>query len=132
MEKIVWHEEDMSTGYDNIDSQHRFIVNAFNVLQDSIEENRSGEIISIMFEAFEEHIKNHFRDEEIILKKKGSLTKEHKKEHSDFKKKIKTFKNKLKSKDIYTKDPIIYGLLIYLKDWIYSHFMETDLKSLKD
>ena len=131
--QLTWDDNKMASGFDNIDSSHRFIVNSINIIQDAIRKNRSNEIIEKLFEALGEHINIHFKEEEEILKKSGRLSQSHINEHQDFKLQIKSLRKRFKSNKTQKASEIISEeLLRYIIEWVKHHLFKTDLPALKN
>jgi len=123
MSKIVWDDR-FSVGNDKIDDQHKSLVNLINQLNE-IEEK--GGQLSTVFAKLDHYVHSHFTYEEVLLERVSYEDFEnHKTEH-------KSFENWLHSvKVVYSSAGpnahyIVATVNCYLKDWLITHIMKSDM-----
>jgi len=84
VKRFEWSEV-LSVGDDNIDAQHRSLVDNVNDLLVSCKTGDGLARLGEMFVFLEKYLVNHFRDEEALQEKIGfPQIDDHRKEHEDF------------------------------------------------
>ena len=128
MKKIIWKDE-FNTNIDEIDKQHRFLVNRINELIElKIMKEESANLYPILL-LLVGYAQFHFEYEENLWSKlEVSDLAEHIEEHKKFSLAIDNF-NELYING--TRD-IDDELLIFLNRWWTSHILEKDLTSIKN
>ena len=123
MKKIIWKEE-FNTNVDEIDKQHRFLVNRINELIElKIMKEESANLYPILL-LLVGYAQFHFEYEENFMKK-NSYPKflSHKMEH-------KKFIDKINAVDLSTIDEnqeeALLSILEFIATWLESHILETD------
>lgn len=122
MDKFIWNSN-YETGIENIDFQHRILVERLN---DIIELQAKGESQQHLFELIvflEGYANYHFQTEEMIFKSfPYSNTRDHIASHNYFRKKIKNFKEKYDLQEEF----IDIELINFLGNWLIEHILGTD------
>lgn len=128
MKKIIWKDE-FNTNIDEIDKQHRFLVNRINELIElKIMKEESANLYPILL-LLVGYAQFHFEYEENLWAKlEVSDLAEHIEEHKKFSIAIDNF-NELYING--TRD-IDDELLIFLNRWWTNHILEKDLTSIKN
>lgn len=124
MKDIVWGDV-LSVGVDEIDEDHRKLVNIFNILNQSITEGASPEYMAAVLEELINCTVWHFSHEERLMLKYGyEGTEEHKAEHQELIESAKEIQlNILQGyKAIAEKD------IEVLERWLTGHILSTDMK----
>lgn len=130
MELLKWNDEQMSTGLETIDSQHKKLVKIINDLTTAINKNQENEVLFEIVDNLIEYTQYHFTTEEELFEKfdfqDSSL---HKSEHKYFIEHFKAIKKGLE-KNANQRDKSIITLsediLAYLKNWFFSHITGSD------
>ena len=124
MENIIW-DETLSVEVDEIDEDHRKLVDLFNMLSHSVAEGDSTDYIEAVLEELISCTIWHFRHEErlmLLYKYEGII--EHKAEHSDLIDKVKELQQKHhKENKLLTNEDIEY-----LETWLTEHILGHDMK----
>lgn len=124
MKDIVWGDV-LSVGIDEIDEDHRKLVNIFNILNHSVTEGASPEYLAAVLEELINCTVWHFSHEERLMLKYGyEGTEEHKAEHQELIESAKEIQlNILQGyKAIAEKD------IEMLERWLTGHILSTDMK----
>ena len=127
MSLIKWTEE-LSVNINSIDNQHKILVNIINDFYDKIENKSNNELISELIKNMKDYTIIHFNTEEKLFEKYNYVdTKEHKKEHDDFVKKVSDLEKR------YNEGKMILSFEItnFLKSWLINHIQGTDKKYSK-
>ncbi len=116
---------DLSTGVDEIDSQHQELFKRLNALLDACAEQKGKDEIGTYLAFLEDYVVQHFNAEESAMTKSsyGGLT-SHRQEHEYFKQRIATIK-----KEFMDFGATIHVVLLAVRtsgDWLYSHIKKTD------
>jgi len=122
MAYLEW-QEDLNTGINVIDGQHKRIVNYINTLYDATQAELTNEAVikSIMVELIDYTI-SHFAFEESLLEDVGfDDLLEHKKSHNVFCDQIYNFRDRSVNGE-----DILDALLKVLHDWLYGHILYDD------
>lgn len=123
---IQWREK-YSTGIDEIDDQHKEIINQLNRLHEAITSGLEKEVIMDILEFTIEYAAKHFSFEEGCMDRyRCPVAKQNKEAHEKF---VKRFQE---IRDMVSADPIetIVVLEVYreLRDWISSHILKIDTR----
>lgn len=122
---IVWTNE-YEFGIEEIDNQHKKLVNILNELYSAFLTNQidNSLILSIITE-LNKYTQYHFSTEEKIFKKVNFKDSDkHIEKHNKFITDIKKFKNSYLEKD----SDLSLDLILFLKDWIIEHIQYEDAK----
>lgn len=124
MKDIVWGDV-LSVGVDEIDEDHRKLVNIFNILNHSVTEGASSEYLAAVLEELINCTVWHFSHEERLMLKYGyEDTEEHKDEHQELIKSAKELQEKILQAD----KPVADEDIDYLERWLTGHILSTDMK----
>ncbi|MES9898906.1 MAG: bacteriohemerythrin [Sedimenticola sp.] len=120
MAYLDWKEE-LETGIDIIDTQHKRIVDYINQLHD-IARGESDTEVSDVIIALVDYTLSHFVFEESLLEEAGyEKSAEHIREHDAFRNKIFAFKAQATEGG-----DVAPSLLKLLNDWLFTHIQEED------
>ncbi len=121
---IEWSDR-LVTGVREADEQHKKLVNLINELYDAMKAGKGKEVIDKALNELVSYANYHFNTEETLMSKYGfPELSAHKKEHENFKAKVKEFLDK-KAKGEAT---LTMEVMTFLKDWLVKHVMGTDKK----
>lgn len=122
MSFIVW-SEDLSVGDNDIDLQHRRLLELTNVLHDAMLQKQGREAVEICLTDLVSYTQYHFSAEETkMIRCAAPDYSQHKREHEGFISKISTFQKEFESNQI----GLSIELLNFLRDWIVHHIICTD------
>lgn len=124
MKDLVW-EKILSVGIDEIDEDHRKLVNIFNILNHSINDRDTPEYLATVLEELINCTVWHFSHEErLMLKYNYDRYEEHKAEHQDLIKSAKELQQKISQSGglVANKD------LEFLEQWLTEHILSADMK----
>ncbi len=124
MKNIIW-DETLSVEVDEIDEDHRRLVDLFNILSHSVAEGDATDYIEAVLEELISCTIWHFRHEErLMLKYKYKGFVEHKAEHHDLIDSVKELQQKFhKENKLLTNEDIEF-----LADWLTEHILGQDMK----
>jgi hemerythrin-like metal-binding protein len=129
IEKIVW-DSSYDTGVDEIDEQHRILVNTLNEAQEKLSEDASLDTLESITKDLLSYALYHFETEEEMMQEhdyKGKEQKDfesHMKQHRDFSSKVVAIRESIKAGNPIDKDELI----TFLKNWLINHINKTDKK----
>lgn len=120
MPHLVW-TNDLNTGIDVIDSQHRQIVNYINQLHDN-QQTYDRTVVAAIIDAMIDYTVSHFGFEETLMEDAGyEFVRPHKRVHELFIKRIDDLKTRFsKGEDI------LEELLSLLTRWLLNHIKHDD------
>jgi len=122
MPLIEWNNK-MSVGVEEIDVQHKKLVEIINDLHDALKNNSYAEVLKPIFVELVEYTKTHFSTEEAIMEKAGYEDLEnHKKQHQRFVAKMERMKNRCYQ----GKEEISVELSSFLSSWMIGHILHSD------
>lgn len=115
-------EPGFNLGIEEIDKQHKKIVELINTLNTAILNKDADLKISSMLDEMTDYADYHFKTEEGYFKEYHyPLLEEHIKQHSAFIEKVKQFKEKHESGH-----SITFRLMNYLRKWLTNHILDSD------
>ena len=124
MKNIIW-DETLSVEVDEIDEDHRKLVDLFNILSHSVAEGDTTDYIEAVLEELISLTIWHFRHEErlMLLYKYDGIV-EHKAEHHDLIDGVKELQQKFhkENKQLTNED------IEYLESWLTEHILGHDMK----
>jgi hemerythrin len=124
MEKIKWLDT-FSVGVEEIDIQHKKLIEIINELIDHRDVNSDSEVISETLNKMTDYIKYHFSYEEEYLKEINYPELViHELEHLDFIEKTTNFC----IGTLNVEKNISEDILQFLKDWLINHILKSDMK----
>ena len=124
MKNIKW-DDSLSVDVEEIDEDHRKLVDLFNVLSESVEEGASIEYIEAVLEELICFTVWHFKHEErLMIKYVYESCVEHKAEHDDLIESVREMQQKFsEAQKLLTNDDIEY-----LAGWLTGHILGHDMK----
>ncbi len=124
MKDIVW-DKILSVGVDEIDEDHRKLVNIFNLLNHSVMEEGSPDYLAATLEELINCTVWHFSHEErLMLKHRYDEIEEHKAEHRELIKSAKELQEKILQAD----KPVADEDIEFLEHWLTEHILTADLR----
>jgi hemerythrin-like metal-binding protein len=121
---IVWGKI-LSVEVEEIDEDHRKLVNIFNVLNHAVRDEESAEYLAATLEELINCTVWHFSHEErLMLKHRYKETEEHKAEHRDLIQSAKELQQKLLQAD----KPVADEHITFLERWLTEHILTTDAR----
>ena len=119
---IEWSDQ-LSIGIQEIDEQHKILVNLLNQLHDAITHHHGSDTSKKIMDQLCEYTKIHFTVEESLLRILGYPEyDEHKAHHEQLLTQVKALRSKMDTED----HSISFELLHFLKKWLTIHILEED------
>lgn len=119
---VEWSNE-LSVGIEEIDAQHKVLVDLLNQIHEAIQQRQGAEITGEIIERLREYTRIHFAVEESLMRILHYPEYErHKEEHDRLIDQLNGFRDKLES----GKSSISFELAHFLKVWLTKHIMEAD------
>ena len=119
---LEWSDQ-LSVGIQEIDEQHKVLVDLLNQLHQAILHHHGGEVTGQIMDQLCEYTKIHFAVEESILRILDYPDyANHKKHHEQLLTQVQDLRTKMESGD----HSISFELLHFLKKWLTIHIMEED------
>ncbi|MEF8736606.1 MAG: bacteriohemerythrin [Candidatus Accumulibacter necessarius] len=124
MKDIVW-DEILSVGVDEIDEDHRKLVNIFNILNHSVMAEESSDYLAATLAELINCTVWHFSHEErLMLKHRYEGIEEHKAEHRELIKSAKELQQEILQAD----NPVVDEHIEFLERWLTEHILTADLR----
>ncbi len=124
MKDIVWSKI-LSVGVDEIDEDHRKLVNIFNLLNHAVTEGESPEYLAAILDELINCTVWHFSHEErLMLKHRYDGIDEHKAEHQDLIKSAIELQQQILQAD----KAVAEENIVALERWLTEHIFTTDLR----
>lgn len=124
MKDIVW-DEILSVGVDEIDEDHRKLVNIFNILNHSVMAEESSDYLAATLAELINCTVWHFSHEErLMLKHHYEGIEEHKAEHQELIKSAKELQQEILQAD----KPVVDEHIEFLERWLTEHILTADLR----
>jgi hemerythrin len=121
---IGWSEE-LATGIQTIDDQHKEIFKRINALLDAGKQGKGRQEVAGMIEFLEDYVKTHFAAEEAIQKEHAYPDyNQHKAMHTAFLKDVDKLKRELASEGATLS--LSFEVNRTVVDWLVSHIMRVD------
>ncbi|MGF1643247.1 MAG: bacteriohemerythrin [Thiotrichales bacterium] len=121
--KLVEWSDEYSVGIEEIDEQHKVLVDLLNQMHDAIHQRRGREVTDGILARLGEYTKVHFAVEECLMRLFDySGYEAHKHEHEQLIAELNQLVEKLKAKN----QSISFELLHFLKLWLVKHIQESD------
>lgn len=122
MAALPWSDE-LSVGIQEIDEQHKVLVNLFNELHDAIWHKKGNDAVAHTLKALADYTRTHFMVEESLMRILGYPEyEEHKGDHE----KLINQLHELEEKVSAGHHAISFELLHFLRNWLTHHIMEGD------
>lgn len=128
-EPIVWNDS-FVTGVDEIDQQHRILVNSLNAANAKLTANTNLELLDQISRDLLSYALYHFETEEELMQEYGyaeqdsSAAQTHLEQHRSFSSKVVAVREGLKVGTLISRE----DLLSFLNDWLVNHILNTDKK----
>ncbi|HNC51696.1 MAG TPA: bacteriohemerythrin [Accumulibacter sp.] len=124
MKDVVW-DEILSVGVDEIDQDHRRLLNIFNLLNRAVIEGDSADYVAATLEELINCTVWHFSHEErLMLKHRYGETEAHQAEHQDLIRSARDLQREILHGDMVMMDQQIE----YLERWLSEHILTADLR----
>jgi len=124
MQYATWNEH-LSVGVAEVDEQHKQLLRMFNGLGDAMQAGQGREELIPLMHGLASYALEHFATEERLMQQVNYCDyPEHHARHQEFIAKILEFNESHKRGNAM----LTTEVHLYLRDWIVSHIMETDLK----
>jgi hemerythrin len=115
----------LSVGVEEIDEDHRKLVNIFNILNHSVREGDSPDYLAATLEELINCTVWHFSHEErLMLKHRYGEIEEHKAEHQELIKSAKELQQEILRAD----KPVADEHIEFLERWLTEHILTADLR----
>jgi hemerythrin len=122
MALIEWSDQ-LSVGIQEIDKQHKILVDLINDLHQAMRERKAKEALGSIINGLTEYAIVHFSKEEKYFDEFNYISAgPHKKEHQNFIKKINQFKADFDK----GKAMLSMEIMDFLKDWLIKHIQKID------
>lgn len=119
---MEWNDS-MSVGVQQIDNEHKKLVDLVNDLNDSMKIGKSKETLHTIFSELVDYTMTHFTNEELLMQKANYTNfAGHKREHDELTKKARALKDDFAA----GKMMISIEVRDFLKNWIVNHIQKTD------
>ncbi|MBK7674588.1 MAG: hemerythrin family protein [Candidatus Accumulibacter sp.] len=124
MKDIVW-DEILSVGVEEIDEDHRKLVNIFNILNHSVMAEESSDYLAATLAELINCTVWHFSHEErLMLKHRYEGIEEHKAEHQELINSAKELQQEILQAD----KPMVDEHIEFLERWLTEHILTADLR----
>ena len=124
MKDIVWSSI-FSIGIDNIDEDHRRLIDLFNILNHAVTEGESSEYVAAVLEELINCTVWHFSHEERLMLKYGyEGFEEHKAEHRELIESAKALQQEI----LQANGPVAERHLETLEHWLTEHLLTADVQ----
>ena len=119
---FIW-KDSFSIGIDEIDQQHRLLLEYLNECHMQVFAGKSSEIDHSLIDGLKAYADTHFQFEESLMLDKGYPKLGHqKKQHKYYKSKIAEFESAYAGGN----ERIARSVLVFLRDWFLDHILEQD------
>ncbi len=124
MKDIVWSHI-LSVEVDEIDEDHRKLVNTFNILSHAVSEGESPEYLAAILEELINCTIWHFSHEERLMLKYGYKEIEaHKAEHQELINSARALQQEVLQAD----RPVAEEQIVFLERWLTEHILTADMR----
>ncbi len=121
--KLMQWSEQLSVGIQEIDEQHKVLIDLLNKLHNAILHHHGADTCGQIMDELCEYTKIHFSVEESILRILDYPSYEnHKEHHEKLLSQVRELRHKMETED----HSISFELLHFLKKWLTIHIMEED------
>lgn len=122
VELIAW-DDSVKIGIDEVDSQHRILVDLINKLHSAMRNRAGHTVMSQIFTDLVDYTEKHFSDEERLLEKSGyEKLDDHKVIHRKMVNQVKEYKDQFESGTA----TVTMDLMNFLSDWLIKHIKGID------
>lgn len=124
-QKLIEWTNELSVGIQEIDEQHKILVNLLNQLHEAIVCHHGNDTAVQIMNQLCEYTKTHFTVEESLMRILGYTDYDNHKEHHELLiKQVQRLRKKLETHG----SSISFELLHFLKLWLTKHIMEEDME----
>ena len=124
MQKIVW-DNTLSVEVDEIDEDHKRLIELYNLLSEAVSENDTYEYIEALLEELISCTAWHFRHEErLMIKYQYKRFEEHKLEHEELIEDVRQLQKKFNQEH----PQLSVEDIAYLSDWLTGHILNQDIR----
>lgn len=117
-----WMDE-YAVGVAEVDREHKLLVHSINELYVAMQDNKSSERIPDLFNMLADYTLNHFATEQVMMEEINyPHLEEHLKEHRVMSSKLTDMKSRYENGTL----GVSVELLLFLRDWLNNHILETD------
>lgn len=125
---MEWNEK-LSTGINEIDNQHKKLIEQINILHSAMRERKAKDVMGKILEELKAYTKYHFSTEEKAFEKYNYLEKiSHTHKHNDLIKQLDGIMDQYKAGSMM----ISISLLDFLNKWVSEHIQKDDMKYVPD
>jgi hemerythrin len=125
MTKFVEWSDVLSVGIEEIDDQHRVLVDLVNEMHDAIHRHHNSDVVNDILARLADYTRIHFAVEESLMRILGYPDYEdHKAQHEELIQAVLDLQQKVAS----GKASVGFELMHFLKVWLTKHIMESDQK----
>lgn len=125
MSKFITWSGELSVGIEEIDEQHKVLVDLINRMHDAIEEHHGSEVVLGILSDLADYTKIHFAVEESLMRILDYPGyEEHKEIHDELLEHVVELQQKVAS----GKTAISFELMHFLKSWLSKHILEEDMQ----
>src|ERR1035437_7570760 len=124
---IVWNDN-LVTGVDKIDEQHRILVNSINDANTRLMLNASAEMLDQISRDLLSYALYHFETEEELMQEynyagiNSEESDSHLRQHREFSSKVVEVREGIKAGNLISRK----DLLTFLNEWLINHILKTD------
>lgn len=123
MSKFVEWSNDLSVGIEEIDAQHKVLVDLLNQMHEAIQQRHATQVTSSIIDQLGEYTRVHFAVEESLMRILHYPEYErHKEEHEQLIEQLSELRAKLDT----GKSSISFELAHFMRTWLTQHIMESD------
>ncbi len=124
---IQW-DDTLSVNVEELNEQHRKLIEILNLLYTSTHENKSKEVLTGILNSLIQYTVVHFETEEkLMAKTKYPGMEEHIKEHELLKQQVLSYNSQYQSES----ETVSFELLNFLRKWLTNHILRSDKKYSK-
>ncbi len=126
--KLIEWTEKFSVGFEDIDKQHKKLIELINKMFEKFLSNQAEEIVKEILDELIEYTQYHFDlEEKYFYLYKYPKAEEHTKIHQNFVAKVLEVKKDL----LKNKDDVKYEIYNFLKEWLSDHILGADMEYSK-
>lgn len=124
MKRIEWHPK-LNIGVEQIDEQHKRLVQLANNLISAIQTGVAEDILEVICKELHEYTVFHFRDEELLMQEVGyPHLEQHQKKHREITDQVQAYLDALeRDNNVPPQD-----VLDFMGDWLVEHIIYMDMK----
>ncbi len=125
MSKFIEWSDNLSVGIEEIDEQHKVLIELINRMHEAIEQKHGSDVVLDILAELADYTKIHFAVEESLMRILGYPGYE---EHKDIHDELLEHVVELQKKVISGNTAISFELMHFLKSWLSKHIMEEDMQ----